>query len=78
MYGKLHGSGRPKIGTSTQIPGSSEQPADSLPAQWDLQACIDYALQQNITIRKNRLSAESAQVDVRPPEPLSSPAFRPV
>ena len=30
-------------GTSTQIPGSSEQPADSLPAQWDLQACIDYA-----------------------------------
>ena len=21
-------------GTSTQIPGSSEQPADSLPAQW--------------------------------------------
>ena len=31
-------------GTSTQIPGSSEQPADSLPAQWDLQACIDYAL----------------------------------
>ena len=33
-------------GTSTQIPGSSEQPADSLPAQWDLQACIDYALQQ--------------------------------
>ena len=52
-------------GTSTQIPGSSEQPADSLPAQWDLQACIDYALQQNITIRKNRLSAESAQVDVK-------------
>ena len=49
-------------GTSTQIPGSSEQPADSLPAQWDLQACIDYALQQNITIRKNRLNAESAQV----------------
>ena len=52
-------------GTSTQIPGSSEQPADSLPAQWDLQACIDYALQQNITIRKNRLNAESAQVDVK-------------
>ena len=52
-------------GTSTQIPGSSEQPADSLPAQWDLQACIDYALQQNITIRKNRLNAESAEVDVK-------------
>ena len=52
-------------GTSTQIPGSSEQPADSLPTQWDLQACIDYALQQNITIRKNGLNAESAQVDVK-------------
>ena len=52
-------------GTSTQIPGSSEQPADSLPAQWDLQACSDYAVQQNITFRKNSLSAESAQVDVK-------------
>lgn len=38
--------------TSMQTPGSSEQPADSLPAQWDLQTCIDYALQQNITVRK--------------------------
>ena len=51
--------------TSAQTPGSSGQLADSLPAQWDLQTCIDYALQQNITIRKNRLSAESAQVDVK-------------
>lgn len=40
-------------------------PHDSLPAQWDLQACIDYALQQNITIRKNRLNAASAEVDVK-------------
>lgn len=36
----------------------------ALPAQWDLQTCIDYALRQNITIRKNRLNAESAEVDV--------------
>lgn len=35
------------------------------PAQWDLQTCIDYALKQNITIRKNRLSAASAEVDVK-------------
>lgn len=34
-------------------------------AQWNLQTCIDYALQQNITIRKNRLNAESAEVDVK-------------
>lgn len=33
--------------------------------EWNLQKCIDYALQQNITIRKNRLSAESAEVDVK-------------
>lgn len=37
----------------------------ALPAQWDLQTCIDYALQQNITLRKNRLNAESSEVDVK-------------
>lgn len=36
-----------------------------LPAQWDLQSCIDYALEQNITIRKNRVTAESVQIDVK-------------
>lgn len=36
-----------------------------LPAQWDLQSCIDYALEQNITIRKNRIAAESTQIDVK-------------
>ena len=36
-----------------------------LPAQWDLQFCIDYALEQNITIRKNRVTAESTQIDVK-------------
>lgn len=33
--------------------------------QWDLQRCIDHALQQNITVRKSRLNAESAAVDVK-------------
>ncbi|GCB34510.1 TolC family protein [Bacteroides faecalis] len=37
----------------------------AIPAQWDLQSCIDYALQQNITIRKNRVNAESTQIDVK-------------
>ena len=37
----------------------------TLPAQWNLQTCIDYALRQNITIRRNRLNAESAEVDVK-------------
>ncbi len=36
-----------------------------LPAQWDLQACIDYALEQNITIRKNRVTAASTEIDVK-------------
>lgn len=34
------------------------------PVQWTLQNCIDYALQQNITLRKNRINAESTAVDV--------------
>lgn len=33
--------------------------------QWDLQSCIDYALEQNIAIRKNRITAESTQIDVK-------------
>lgn len=45
--------------------GLSAQTADTLPARWDLQTCIDYALQRNITIRKNRLSEASARVDVK-------------
>ncbi|RRD88831.1 TolC family protein [Bacteroides heparinolyticus] len=44
---------------------NTRQAADTLPAQWNLQACIDYALQQNITIKKNRLNAASARVDVK-------------
>lgn len=39
--------------------------AGTLPAQWDLQTCIDYALKQNITVRKNRLNAAGTQVDIK-------------
>ena len=35
------------------------------PAQWDLKSCIDYALEQNITIRRNRLTAASSEIDVK-------------
>lgn len=54
-------------GVSAQDVTSAQPPAQSvakLPTQWDLQSCIDYALQQNITIRKNRVNAESTQIDV--------------
>lgn len=61
------------IGLSAQADSSvqqaaaenTRQAADTLPAQWNLQACIHYALQQNITIKKNRLNAASARVDVK-------------
>lgn len=35
------------------------------PTVWDLQTCIDYALKQNLTIRRNRIDAQSAQIDVK-------------
>ena len=35
------------------------------PKQWTLRDCIDYALEHNITIQLNRISAESAQEDVK-------------
>ncbi len=38
---------------------------NNLPARWDLQTCIDYAMEQNISLRKDRLSAQSAEVDVK-------------
>ena len=61
------------IGLSAQADSSvqqaaaenTRQTADTLPAQWNLQACIDYALQQNITIKKNRLNSLSASVRQR-------------
>ena len=49
----------------TAIGTQQQDSTQTLPAQWNLQACIEYALQQNITIRKNRLNAESAEVDVK-------------
>ncbi|MCD8183539.1 MAG: TolC family protein [Bacteroides sp.] len=51
--------------TATELQTASTDAGPELPAQWDLQTCIDYALQQNITIRRNRLNAESAEVDVK-------------
>lgn len=38
---------------------------DDTPKQWKLRDCIDYALEHNITIRRNRISVESTQEDVK-------------
>ncbi|MGN0309328.1 MAG: TolC family protein, partial [Bacteroides sp.] len=45
--------------------GLSAQTADSLPATWDLQRCIEHALEHNISVRKGRLQAESSAIDVK-------------
>ncbi|NDV66729.1 TolC family protein [Bacteroides sp. 224] len=39
--------------------------AQERPAVWDLESCINYAMEQNITIRQNKIAAESAYVDVK-------------
>ncbi|WP_455639013.1 TolC family protein [Parabacteroides sp.] len=38
---------------------------DDMPEQWTLRECIDYALEHNITIRRNRINVESTQEDVK-------------
>lgn len=45
--------------------GAGMLPGISAQEMWDLQSCIDYALEQNITIRKSRVTAESTQIDVK-------------
>ena len=52
-------------GWVTGLTAQTEQPSDTLPAVWNLQTCIDYALQHNITLQKSRISAESADIDVK-------------
>ena len=38
---------------------------DDMPKQWTLRNCIDYALEHNITIRRNRINVESTKEDVK-------------
>ncbi|WP_291584106.1 TolC family protein [Bacteroides sp.] len=44
---------------------TAENNSQQLPTEWTLQDCIDYALEQNITLRKSRINAESTAVDVK-------------
>lgn len=39
--------------------------AQERPDVWDLSTCIDYAMKHNISIRKNRIGAESSYIDVK-------------
>lgn len=44
---------------------TSNLQAQEKPAVWNLASCIDYAMQQNISIRQNRISAISSRIDVK-------------
>ena len=48
---------------------------EDTPKQWTLRDCIDYALEHNITIQRNRISAESAQEDVKTAKADSLPSL---
>lgn len=45
--------------------GSETLHAQEHPAVWDLTACIDYAMEHNISIQKSRIGAESSGIDVK-------------
>ena len=45
--------------------GSTGLLADGDTKIWTLRDCIDYALQENISLQQSRLSAESAEIDVK-------------
>ena len=55
----------PTAAQEITVQSTSSQDDAALPSQWDLQTCIDYALQHNITLKRKRISAESAEVDVK-------------
>ena len=63
MAGAVGAGAQEALSAQVSVPAEMQQ-ADSLPRQWDLRTCIDYALEQNITIRRNRISAESSEVDM--------------
>ena len=49
---------------------------DDMPKQWTLRNCIDYALEHNITIRRNRINVESTQEDVKTAKADFLPSLR--
>ena len=51
--------------TTVSTDSTTQTPADTLPARWDLQTCINYALNHNITIQRNRISVESSEEDLK-------------
>lgn len=55
----------PCLAQEQQEERASMEQNSELPNEWNLKTCIDYALEQNITLRKNRINAESSLIDVK-------------
>lgn len=55
----------PCLAQAQQEERASMKQNSELPNEWNLKTCIDYALEQNITLRKNRINAESSLIDVK-------------
>lgn len=55
----------PMEGLQAQSMAADTTATQQAPAVWNLQTCIDYALKQNLTIRRNRIDAQSARIDVK-------------
>ncbi|MCD8557152.1 MAG: TolC family protein [Bacteroides graminisolvens] len=62
------------VGLATVCSGLSAQTVER-PAEWTLSNCIEYALQQNISVRKNRISAESSSIDVKTAKAVLFPSL---
>lgn len=53
------------LGTAARAVTAPDSAQAARPAQWTLKNCISWAKQQNITVRKNRVNAQSAQIDLK-------------
>ncbi len=53
----------PHAGAQAMQPVRTEQSPQT--KEWSLQDCIDYALQNNISLQQSRITAESSAIDVK-------------
>lgn len=67
----------PTAAQEITVQSTSSQDDAALPSQWDLQTCIDYALQHNIQIQKNRLSEKTSQQTTAESKAALCQAFQP-
>lgn len=61
--------------TATLPVAAQDTTAMAKPAVWSLQNCIDYAKQQNITIKRNKVNAQTAAVSVAQAKAAREPSL---